>query len=222
MVGLFGHYFFNLSIAQDTLMIPSSGNGGFKQTCTSIVFDEGGVDGNYLPNSNGYIIFYQTDVEYSLHFLDFELEEFFDEFYVFKGVGIGGELIGKYSGNQLKGQTLNVGDEGVTLQLISDATVERAGVEIQIACNSTLSTNFNIPFSAITVRNGILGIPQNQWKYLQISDGLSGLVLAEYSKMNMPEKIDLNDLLNTTIRPKLVVISYVLNNGDYHFVKLLI
>lgn len=120
--------------AQDSIVMPLQGSGGFVNNCDVIILDDGG-NLNYSDNANGKVTIAPLWVGgVSIYFEEFEVEDFFDRLNVYDGSGITAPLIGSYSGTEIQGQYLYSSGGALTLEFISDDIVNRAGFKIKVGC----------------------------------------------------------------------------------------
>jgi hypothetical protein len=120
--------------AQDTIVMPSTGNGGFYNTCYATVVDNGG-DSNYTNDVHAQVTISPLWVEtVSLYFEEFDTEIHFDSLTIYDGPGTAFPVIGVYSGNQLQGQTISSTGSSITLEFRSDDIVTGAGWKAWVNC----------------------------------------------------------------------------------------
>lgn len=123
------------SHAQDTLMMPVTGNGGIYNTCYATIYDNGGRDSNYANYSNSTITIAPLWVQQvDLYFEIFDTETFFDSLSIYDGPGTAFPLIGTYSGNSLQGQTVSSTGSSITLAFRSDDIQTGAGFKAWVSC----------------------------------------------------------------------------------------
>jgi hypothetical protein len=120
--------------AQDTITMPSTGNGGFYNTCYATVIDNG-EDSNYTNDVHAQITISPLWVQtVSLYFEEFDTEIHFDSLTIYDGPGTAFPRIGVYSGNQLQGQTVTSTGSSITLEFRSDDIVTGAGWKAWVNC----------------------------------------------------------------------------------------
>ena len=128
--------------AQDTIVMPVSGNGGFFNSCHAIIYDNG-LDSNYYNYSNSTVTISPLWVEsVSLYFEEFNTETFFDTLSIYDGPGTAFPKIGTFSGNSLQGQTVISNGNSITLEFKSDDIQTGSGFKAWVSClmnNETFS-----------------------------------------------------------------------------------
>jgi hypothetical protein len=120
--------------AQDTIIMPPTGNGGFFNTCYATVIDNG-ADSNYTNDVHAQITISPLWVQtVGLYFEEFDTEIHFDSLTIYDGPGTAFPRIGVYSGNQLQGQTVSSTGSSMTLEFRSDDIVTGAGWKAWVNC----------------------------------------------------------------------------------------
>jgi hypothetical protein len=120
--------------AQDTIIMPPTGNGGFYNTCYAIIFDNG-ADSNYVNFSHSTITISPLWVEnISIYFAEFNTETYFDSLTMYDGPGTTFPRIGTFSGNSLQGQTIQSTGNSITLEFRSDDVVTGTGFKAEVSC----------------------------------------------------------------------------------------
>lgn len=110
---------------------------GEATTCNGLFYDSGGQSGNYQNSENlVYTIFPSTPGGFvKVEFTAFNTENNFDRLRVFNGVGIGGTLLGNFTGTALPPSvTSNSPDGALTFQFTSDVSVTSTGWEAIVTC----------------------------------------------------------------------------------------
>jgi hypothetical protein len=119
--------------------------------CGSLFFDNGGLTGNYLPNSNEvYTICAEEEDSYvQVTFTSFDVEASWDGLYVFDGSDVNAPMIasenaagfgaltqpGAWWGTSIPGPFVSTNEEGcLTFWFISDGVLQFAGWEATIEC----------------------------------------------------------------------------------------
>ena len=129
--------------AQDTIIMPLSGNGGFYNTCYATIYDNG-LDSNYANYSHSTITIAPLWVQsISLYFEMFDTEIYFDSLNIYDGPGTAFPLIGTYSGTTLQGQTVSSTGNSITLEFRSDDIATGSGFKAWVSCimsNEELNT----------------------------------------------------------------------------------
>lgn len=105
-------------------------------SCNGYIYDSGGIDGDYAENSNYAVTINPPNaLAISLTFDTFDLENNWDFLNIYAGIDNTAPLLGTFTGIEAPGGgSLAVFGEAVTLELISDGIIERAGFAIAYAC----------------------------------------------------------------------------------------
>ena len=124
----------NVLHAQDTIVMPSTGNGGFYNTCYAVILDSG-IDSNYTDDNHSTLTIAPLWVQnVRLYFESFDTEIHFDSLTIYDGPGTTFPRIGTYSGNQLQGQMVQSTGSSITLEFRSDDIVTGAGFKAWVSC----------------------------------------------------------------------------------------
>ena len=105
--------------------------------CNGYIYDSGGLDADYAENSNYTITISPPNAtSINLNFDEFELElGNWDLLYIYAGPDNNSPLIGSYSGTDAPGGgNLLVLSNSVTLQFISDSSIEKPGFAMSYSC----------------------------------------------------------------------------------------
>jgi len=149
-------------LAQDTISMPITGNGGFYNTCYAVIFDNG-LDSNYANYSQSTVTISPLWVQnVSLYFEEFNTEVFFDSLSIYDGPGTAFPLIGTYSGNSLQGQTVTSTGTSITLEFRSDDIQTGTGFKALVSC---------LMGEEDMISNSIIVYPNPAQEFLKI-DGL--------------------------------------------------
>lgn len=184
---------FHLS-AQDTIIMPLTGNGGFYNTCYAVVYDNG-LDSNYQNFSNSTVTISPLWVQnVSLYFEEFNTEIFFDTLTIYDGPGSAFPKIGTYSGNSLQGQTITSSGSSITLEFRSDDIQTGTGFKAWVSClmsnEDAFTSNLSIYPNPAT---NYLFIDGSDWGLVQsmyLID-ITGKIIKEISALN---SIDVRNL----------------------------
>lgn len=129
--------------------MPASGNAATISPCSGILYDAGGVGGNYLDNTTSTITIAPTGAgAVSVSFSSFDLEENYDYLYVYDGTSDEAPNIGLYTSNTLpnSGNPIVAYSGAMTLKLVSDPFVAGTGFALSWNCSSITAaptTNFS-------------------------------------------------------------------------------
>lgn len=146
--------------SQDTLFMPTTGNGGIYNTCYATIYDNGGPDSNYANYCHSTITIAPLWVQHvNLYFEEFQTEIFFDSLSIYDGPGTTFPLIGSYSGTELQNQTISSTGTSITLAFRSDDIQTYSGFKILVSClmgnetenNTILSIWPNPSFDVINI-----------------------------------------------------------------------
>jgi gliding motility-associated-like protein len=128
-------------------------------SCTGTIYDSGGPDGNYSNNENHVFTIspaqFSQCIELTVH--NFSSESGFDRLNVFAGNTTGAPLIISLTGTTTDVFTIQAGSPTITLQFISDGSVNGAGFEISWQCSPLACAG-----SSIANPTPISGLPFNQ------------------------------------------------------------
>ena len=123
----------------DTLIMSTIGN-EIMGECTGVIFDEGGIDGDY-SNSTDFTVYIQPNQSgtIELNFVSFNLESGWDYMYIHDGDDESATLIGVYSGTDLpNGGTITSSGNALTIRFDTDGSVVRPGFHIEYQCLEAL------------------------------------------------------------------------------------
>jgi len=114
-------------------------DGGTVTTCNNEFSDSGGIDGDYQNNENNTITICSDNPDPNLcltvNFLAFDIENGFDNFFIYNGPDDSSPLIGQYSGTNSPG--LITSTEGcLTFKFTSDGSVTRPGWFAEVSCGA--------------------------------------------------------------------------------------
>ncbi len=120
-------------------ILPESGQGITQQGCLGYLFDNGGADGNYLPNTDSWVTIAPCGAStVTITFEDFALESangcIYDYLEVYDGSSINDPVIGTYCGSNLPPNTLTSTGPAITVRLYADGGLEYSGFKISWEC----------------------------------------------------------------------------------------
>lgn len=107
-------------------------------TCTGILYDDGGANANYNDNTTKQItISLNPGNLISVNFSNFDMEATYDFVYIYKGPTASGSLIGSYTGNTLpnSGLSINTNTNVITIVQSSDQYLNEIGFKLQWTCS---------------------------------------------------------------------------------------
>lgn len=129
--------------------MPASGNAATISPCSGILYDAGGVGGNYIDNTTSTITIAPTGAgAVSISFSSLDLEENYDYLYIYNGTSDEAPNIGLYTGNTLPngGNPIVAYSGAMTLKLVSDPFVTGTGFALSWNCSpitTAPTTNFS-------------------------------------------------------------------------------
>lgn len=118
------------------LNVPSTGNNNVTCGTNTMLYDNGGVAGNYINSSNGYTV---LDAGFSSTITisgNYTTESSFDFIRIYSGVGTGGTLLNSYSGTGSINYTGTVG-QSITVQFTSDGSGQYSGFAFSVTYSGT-------------------------------------------------------------------------------------
>ncbi|MQP25539.1 hypothetical protein GFJ94_10730 [Flavobacterium sp. LMO8] len=115
----------------NTLNIPSSGNNTVSCGTNTVLYDNGGVSGNYSNSSNGYTVL-EAGLGSTITIFGNYITESIDDINIYSGVGTGGTLLASYSGNGSINFTGAAG-QTLTIQFTSDSSVVYSGFSLSVS-----------------------------------------------------------------------------------------
>ncbi len=119
----------------DTVIMNTSGM-TVHTSCTGVLFDNGGPDGNYTDGVNvTAVISPPSATEIALHFDEFQLEGCCDYVRIYDGPDTDAPLIGAYNGISLAGETVTTTSGSVTINFSTDGSVTYSGFAMRWECN---------------------------------------------------------------------------------------
>lgn len=119
--------------------VPDSFNmqDGSFTTCDATFYDSGGSEGNY-GNDQDYILTLYPASEGAMikvTFNSFQIENSYDNFYIFDGASTAATLIGQYTGSNSPGTIIATNPEGaLTFEFVSDYSVNKVGWDASVSC----------------------------------------------------------------------------------------
>ncbi|GJM31471.1 MAG: hypothetical protein DHS20C18_04720 [Saprospiraceae bacterium] len=119
----------------DTVIMATTGT-TFHTTCTGVLFDNGGPDGNYTDGVNvTTIIEPPAATQITLYFDDFFLESCCDFVSIYDGPSTDAPLIGSYYGTSLAGTTIMTTGGAVTITFHTNESVVYPGFAMRWECD---------------------------------------------------------------------------------------
>lgn len=110
-------------------------------TCSATLLDSGGDTGNYGSNEDYQVTFCSSDGScLKIDFVSFAMEDGYDFVYIYDGATTSSVILATLTGNLIPGDVYT-SSSCVTIRMISDGSVERAGFEIDVTC----TTNCYVP-----------------------------------------------------------------------------
>jgi hypothetical protein len=160
--------------AQDTLVMPVTGNGGVYNTCDALIFDNG-INANYPDFSHATLTIAPLWTQsVHLYFEEFDTEIHFDSLNIFDGPATAFPLIGTYSGTSLQGQTIVSTGNAITLEFRSDDIQTASGFKIRVTClmgeENWETANLELFPNPAQTYLDITGVDDSQIKTLYIID----------------------------------------------------
>jgi hypothetical protein len=143
-------------------------------TCSLVIYDNGGVNGNYSNNSNSILILYpETEDRLVSVTGNYDIESTHDYLYIFDGVGTSGAMLNSFSGiGTIAGIVSSSGP--LTILFTSDGTIAKSGYALNVSCFSCASP------TGLTVDN----ITHNSAEILWNDNDAINSWLLEYKAVN--------------------------------------
>ncbi|HEY0047213.1 MAG TPA: GEVED domain-containing protein, partial [Flavobacterium sp.] len=161
-----------------TVLIPASGSNTNACGNNTTLYDNGGISGNYADNSDGYTILQNSGSGIISISGTLDIENSWEDVYIYSGAGIAGTLLQSYTGTQTINYTGAPG-EVLTVRFTSDLVYNYPGFALQVSytgaceqltCSGTPAPG-NTTTSTTVVCNGISAILGLQ--NASATDGLS-------------------------------------------------
>jgi len=117
-----------------------SGQVQTQQGCFGYLYDNGGADGNYLPQTDSYITIAPCAADnVTITFEEFSLEGggatcIYDFVEVYDGNSLNAALIGKYCATNLPPTTITSSGSAITIRMFADGGLEYSGFKISWEC----------------------------------------------------------------------------------------
>ena len=146
-------YTFTPSCAE--IIVPASGSSTIT-SCDAWIYDNGGSTGNYQNSSNGYLVVTPATTGQGILLEGtYNIENGYDNIYVYAGAGTSGTQLGSYSGSG----SISLTHSGtVTIRFTSDVSVVYSGFAIHATCvSATLPTVTTNTVSNITATSASCG-----------------------------------------------------------------
>ncbi len=123
----------------DTLMIDNNTGYSFFDNCNGLIFDQGGVDGDYENNSDYIISIAPTGADFvTLTIRSFQMQPSFDIMLVHDGADTLAPVIYTLTGSLNTGFSIASTGDAITLRFISNAALTFDGFEIEWTCNGNV------------------------------------------------------------------------------------
>jgi PKD repeat protein len=122
--------------AQNIYTAPEQGDLGISD-CNGILYDAGGPDAPYTDNNEAFIYINGTSGDaLSLTFTQFDVEDHFDELFIYDGSTMNSSLVGVYTGTNLPndGNPILLSGNNCLLVFTSDFTITGAGFAMSFEC----------------------------------------------------------------------------------------
>ena len=113
-----------------TQNIPSTGSNTVSCGTNIVLYDNGGVSGDYANSSNGYTVL-DAGLGATINISGNYVTESVDYIKIYSGTGTGGTLLGTYSGTGSINYTGTVG-QTLTVQFTSDSSVVKSGFALSV------------------------------------------------------------------------------------------
>ena len=127
-----------VSATLGTYLMASTGSDTLT-TCGRVIYDAGGAEGSYDNNSNSILVIYPENPNASVSIYGTSSTEHnYDTLFIYDGVGIGGTLLGVFSGENLTVPLINSTSGPLTIHFKSDISVTKAGYELFVGCVTCL------------------------------------------------------------------------------------
>lgn len=124
-------------------------------TCAMVIYDNGGMHGDYNASCNGAVVVYPTiSGNYITVSGSYETEHNFDFIRFYDGVGTNGTLLGEFSGNGTL-PVLVAASGPMTIQFTSDYGLQNSGFELLVSC-SDCAPPANVTISELTATTAVL------------------------------------------------------------------
>lgn len=113
--------------------VPASGS-DVLVTCDDWIYDNGGSTGNYSDNADGYLVVYPS-TEGMLVSLSgsYQIENGYDNLYVYDGVGTSGTLLNTITGSGTLSELVSLSGP-LTIRFTSDVSVNYSGFALHVQC----------------------------------------------------------------------------------------
>ncbi len=136
-------------------------NGQTLTLCEGMLYDGGGISGNYGDNDDFTVTINPGASIINLEFYEWDVEDYYDNLYIYDGVDTQAPLLGKYSGSAPSNISASSGS--VTLRFNSDYSINMAGFKMSWhagggACSTMMPApiaNFNAVENNIEAGQGV-------------------------------------------------------------------
>ena len=141
-------------------------------TCALLIYDDGGVDGDYSNSCNSTLVLYPEDPDSKLSLTGpANIENNWDHLYIYDGVGTEGTLIVDVTGESQTVNVLSISGP-LTLHFTSDGTSVRSGFSLLAECVSCYPPT-NLSASDVDLTNATIswsGIADEYSVYVILND----------------------------------------------------
>lgn len=124
-----------ISAVPGAYSMPVSGNVTIT-TCSMVVYDAGGENGNYPSSCNSTLTIYPEAGNVISIEGTADIESSYDYLYIYDGADVNGTVLGYYSGQNLTVPLLVSSTGPITLRFYSDGSVTYGGFELFVSCVS--------------------------------------------------------------------------------------
>ena len=139
----------------------------FITTCSKVIYDSGGPNGNYHDNASSILTIYPDEIERLVSLKGTIYIECcnYDHLYIYNGGGTNGILLASYHDGRSNIPLIVSTTGPLTIKFTSDRSITRSGFELFISCKigRTQKTNFNLSQN----NNCHATSCDNNWKNIQ-------------------------------------------------------
>ncbi|MBQ9473360.1 MAG: T9SS type A sorting domain-containing protein [Bacteroidales bacterium] len=109
-------------------------------TCSAIITDNGGLNGNYSVNCNFTVVVYSGNMDSTLRFTgSYRTESSYDRLYVYDGVGTTGTMLLNASGSGSINNPISSTGNALTIKFTSDGSTQYDGFRLNITCGNSIN-----------------------------------------------------------------------------------
>ena len=135
-------------------------------TCGTIIYDNGGPNGNYSANCNNILVLLpETPGTMMMLTGTCNVENNYDHLYIYDGVGTGGTQLGSFGNSSLQNITVLSTTGPLTIHFTSDGSLQKPGFELFASCETCFPPS-NINASNFTATTADLSWSGNASNYL--------------------------------------------------------